>query len=109
MLVANDNWRDTQETEIIASGFQPQDVLPADPKICSTGSFNALVKPNWCRDGPSALTINPQLSLGTEVIAATLTTLPLRVRQPDLPGSMFPRALLQFAGKGRDQFQNLSV
>jgi hypothetical protein len=47
MLATNDNWRDTQESEIIASGFQPQDDRESAIVITlPAGAYTAIVRGN---------------------------------------------------------------
>jgi hypothetical protein len=46
-LATNDNWRDTQESEIIASGFQPQDDRESAIVITlPAGAYTAIVRGN---------------------------------------------------------------
>src|SRR5206468_4157447 len=47
MLATNDNWRDTQESEIIASGFQPQDDRESAILITlPAGAYTAILRGN---------------------------------------------------------------
>jgi hypothetical protein len=47
MLAANDNWRDTQATDIIASGLQPQDNRESAIVITlPAGAYTAIVRGN---------------------------------------------------------------